>query len=177
MIPLILFMCKNKSGSGQAKDKYSFFAFLFLLLTLGIRTVTLIPIILDHEHLLPDNDADCMEYVFGVTPLQLFTIAAMIQTARWFKIKKRLITGSSYEKWYDWVNFIFVSFYLITLPVGYTIYCSAHRITRPEQVYSIFTFGIYLVVHVLLILANLFFIISFKLTLRKDFPILNKKIS
>lgn len=122
MIPLAYVAFGSMFNKKSVRDKYSVFTFMFLILTLLVRTLSIIPTILDHEEKLPSNKASCLEFTSYYTPIHLFTLAAMVQTARWFKVRKKLILGTQYTRQYDVMIVTMVLAKLLILPMGYCIF-------------------------------------------------------
>lgn len=76
---------------------------------------------LDKKRILNHEDF-CYEMMFSVTPLKLFTIAAILHTARWMKIYRKLSTGVAVARSFDISIIATVTFKTVYIPVGMGMY-------------------------------------------------------
>ena len=83
----VRYVRKNKKNY----NFYTIFTFTALVITMFFRGFTLIPIIILGSKLHNHEDV-CLEAVFNGTPMMLFMVAVVTNTARWYQVGRSAVT-------------------------------------------------------------------------------------
>ena len=175
LIPLIFIIVKIVIKEQNSRDFYSISTFVFMILMLGTRAATIFPIILQDESF-AKHDSFCEEIIYSGTPIILFSLSILVHTFRWFKLQFRLISSKPYPHKYNLFLISTVAYYLSFLSLGYWLFCINNNIFVLREMYGYILIASYWIIHIIMIVFNIYLFCVFTSEINKHHPTLYKKI-
>ena len=175
MCPMSYIIVKSWKARHFSNDWYSISTFLLLILMLGIRTLTIVPILIKNEHF-NNHDNYWEEWIFSATPMVMFSMAAFIHTFRWNHIRIKLESNNSSQKLWNITQISIISINLGFLPLGVWLYCIDNNLKTIQGIMSYIAVITYLWVHVFLIALNWYLIYSFTYKAEVYIPLIMPKL-
>ena len=181
----VRYVRKNKKN----RNFYTIFTFTALVTTMFFRGFTLIPIIFKGSKLHKHEDV-CLEAVFNGTPMMLFMVAVVTNTARWYQVGRSAVTmhpDQNYSKesivLYFYISkaitfivILIISYLLVLIVLGYWFFCIT-KVSDTNKIRYFQTAAIsFFTVHVILIWLNATLIAIFKYKLKRTWPVFYKKM-
>ena len=97
LLPLIFITVRILTKHKDSRDIYSIATFVFMIVMLSMRTLTILPILMNNRNF-NDFEGHWEEIIFNGIPLNLFSLAILIHTFRWLKLQVKLMSSRSYPK-------------------------------------------------------------------------------